>query len=52
MIGDTHGAVYDPTLTKVITVGDKQLVQTAAWYDNEYGFTSNMIRTLLHLATL
>lgn len=52
IIGDTHGAVFDPTLTKVITVGDKQLVQTAAWYDNEYGFTSNMIRTLLHLATL
>lgn len=52
IIGDTHGAVYDPTLTKVITVGDNQLVQTAAWYDNEYGFTSNMIRTLLHLATL
>lgn len=52
IIGDTHGAVFDPTLTKIITVGDKQLVQTAAWYDNEYGFTSNMVRTLLHLAEL
>ncbi|MBM7617309.1 glyceraldehyde 3-phosphate dehydrogenase [Weissella uvarum] len=52
IIGDTHGSVFDPTLTEVVTAGDHQLVKTAAWYDNEYGFTSNMIRTLKHLAEL
>lgn len=52
IIGDTHGGVFDPTLTKVITAGDKQLVQTASWYDNEYGFTSNMIRTLMYIAKM
>ncbi|MCM0598206.1 type I glyceraldehyde-3-phosphate dehydrogenase [Periweissella fabalis] len=52
IIGDTHGSVFDPTQTEVTTAGDFQLVKTVAWYDNEYGFTSNMIRTLLHFATL
>lgn len=52
IIGDTHGSVFDPTQTEVTTVGDKQLVKTVCWYDNEYGFTSNMIRTLLHFAEL
>ncbi|KRM60487.1 glyceraldehyde-3-phosphate dehydrogenase [Paucilactobacillus vaccinostercus DSM 20634] len=52
IIGNTHGSVFDPSQTEVTTVGDTQLVKTVAWYDNEYGFTSNMIRTLLHFATL
>ncbi|MBS0712200.1 type I glyceraldehyde-3-phosphate dehydrogenase, partial [Enterococcus faecalis] len=52
IINDTHGAVYDPTQLEVITAGDKQLVKTVSWYDNEYGFTSNMVRTLLHFAKL
>lgn len=45
IIGDTQGAVYDPTLTEVTTNGDFQIVKTATWYDNEYGFVSNMVRT-------
>ncbi|QBO36631.1 type I glyceraldehyde-3-phosphate dehydrogenase [Periweissella cryptocerci] len=52
IIGSTYGSVFDPTQTEVTTSGDFQLVKTVAWYDNEYGFTSNMIRTLLHFATL
>ncbi|TYC50964.1 type I glyceraldehyde-3-phosphate dehydrogenase [Weissella muntiaci] len=52
IIGDSHGGVFDPSLTKVITAGEHQLVQTAAWYDNEHGFASNMIRTLLYMAKL
>ena len=52
IIGDTHGGTYDPTQTEVITAGDHQLVKTVTWYDNEYGFTSNMIRTLLHFAEI
>lgn len=52
IIGDTHGGVFDPTQTVVNTAGDKQLVQTVAFYDNEYGFTCNMIRTLLHFAEI
>ena len=52
IIGDTHDTVFDPTQTEIVSGEDAQLVKVAAWYDNEYGFTSNMIRTLLHFATL
>ena len=27
-------------------MGDLQLVKTVAWYDNEYGFVTQLIRTL------
>ncbi|WP_461213282.1 type I glyceraldehyde-3-phosphate dehydrogenase [Lacticaseibacillus sp. GG6-2] len=52
IIGTTYGSVFDPTQTEVTTAGDFQLVKTVAWYDNEYGFTCQMIRTLLKFATL
>ncbi|MFC6170027.1 type I glyceraldehyde-3-phosphate dehydrogenase [Loigolactobacillus jiayinensis] len=52
VIGTTFGSIYDPTQTEVTTAGDKQLVKTVAWYDNEYGFTCQMVRTLLKFATL
>ncbi|KRL40167.1 MULTISPECIES: type I glyceraldehyde-3-phosphate dehydrogenase [Lacticaseibacillus] len=52
IIGTTFGSVFDPTQTEVTTAGDYQLVKTVAWYDNEYGFTCQMIRTLLKFATL
>ncbi|GAB6092559.1 type I glyceraldehyde-3-phosphate dehydrogenase [Furfurilactobacillus curtus] len=52
IIDDSHGSVFDPTQTEVTTAGDTQLVKTVAWYDNEWGFTCNMIRTLLKFATL
>lgn len=50
IIGDTHGGVFDPTLTEVTTNGDFQVVKTATWFDNEYGFVCNMVRTAKALA--
>ncbi|KRN03500.1 type I glyceraldehyde-3-phosphate dehydrogenase [Holzapfeliella floricola] len=52
VIGTTYGSIFDPTQTEVTTAGDKQLVKTVAWYDNEYGFTCQMVRTLLKFAAL
>ncbi|MCI1984241.1 MAG: type I glyceraldehyde-3-phosphate dehydrogenase [Bifidobacteriaceae bacterium] len=52
IIGDTHGGVFDPTQTDVNQVGDDQLVRTVSFYDNENGFTCNMIRTLLYFAEI
>ncbi|MCI1901912.1 MAG: type I glyceraldehyde-3-phosphate dehydrogenase [Bifidobacteriaceae bacterium] len=52
IIGDTHGGVFDPTQTDVVTSGDDQLVRTVSFYDNENGFTCNMIRTLLYFAEI
>ena len=52
VLGMTAGSIFDPTQTMVTTAGDKQLVKTVAWYDNEYSFTCQMVRTLLKFATL
>ncbi|MDR1795797.1 MAG: type I glyceraldehyde-3-phosphate dehydrogenase [Erysipelotrichaceae bacterium] len=50
VIGCTYGSLFDATLTKVLTVGDKQIVKTAAWYDNENSYTTQMVRTILYFA--
>ena len=46
IIGINYGSLFDATQTRVMTVGDKQLVKTVAWYDNEMSYTSQLIRTL------
>ena len=47
IIGETSGAVVDVALTEVIDTKDgKALVKVVAWYDNEVGYTSQMIRTM------
>ena len=51
VIGMTYGSLFDATQTRVMTVGDRQLVKVAAWYDNEMSYTSQLVRTLEHLAT-
>ncbi len=45
VIGSTYGAVVDLSLTKVLEVDGKQLVKVVAWYDNEYGYSTQMVRT-------
>jgi glyceraldehyde 3-phosphate dehydrogenase len=45
IIGSNFGSLFDATQTKVVTAGERQLVKTAAWYDNEMSFVSQMIRT-------
>ena len=50
VIGDPHGSIFDATQTLVQESKDGQLVKTVAWYDNEYGFTGNMVRLLENFA--
>ena len=45
IIGITCGSLFDATLTKVIKTESDSIVKVAAWYDNEMGYTSQMIRT-------
>ena len=45
VIGTTYGAVVDLSLTKIIEVDGKQLVKVIAWYDNEMGYSAQMVRT-------
>ena len=41
IIKDTHAAVVDLELTQVV---DRDLIKIMSWYDNEWGYTSQMIR--------
>ena len=52
IVGMNFGSLFDATQTRVISVGDKQLVKVAAWYDNEMSYTSQLVRTLEYLAEL
>ena len=52
VIGITYGSLFDATQTKVQTVGDKQIVKTVSWYDNEMSYVSQLVRTVHHFAKL
>ena len=47
VIGEPTGALVDGLLTEVLVDEDgTQLVKVVAWYDNELGYTKQMIRTM------
>jgi len=50
IVGTHFGSVFDATQTEVSEAGDLQLVKTVAWYDNEYGFVTQLVRVLDHIA--
>ena len=52
IVGITYGSLFDATQTKVMTVGDQQLVKTVSWYDNEMSYTAQLVRTLEYFAKL
>jgi len=52
VIGITFGSLFDATQTKVQIIGDKQLVKTVSWYDNEMSYVSQLVRTVHHFAGL
>ena len=46
IISSSCGATVDGNLTNVIEVNRHQLVHIVAWYDNEMGYSHQMVRTL------
>jgi len=52
IIGTSFGSLFDATQTKVMTVGDSQLVKTVSWYDNEMSYVSQLVRTVHYFAGL
>ena len=52
IIGRKIGALVDGLLTSVLEVDGKQLVKVVAWYDNEMGYSAQMVRTAKYLETL
>ena len=51
VIGSYFGAVVDGLSTKVLDVKGKQMVKIVAWYDNEMGYSAQMVRTAKYLMT-
>ena len=52
IIGSRVGALVDGLLTNILTVEGRQLVKVVAWYDNEMGYSAQMVRTAYHLGKL
>ena len=50
IIGTTFGSLFDATQTKVVTVGEHQMVKTVSWYDNEMSYVSQLVRTVKYFA--
>ena len=46
IIGEEVGATVDGLLTNIVEEDGKQLLKVVAWYDNEVGYTAQMIRTM------
>lgn len=46
IIGEEVGATVDGLLTNIVESDGKQLLKVIAWYDNEVGYTAQMIRTM------
>lgn len=44
IIGVNLGCLVDANLTNIITSNEEQLVKLVAWYDNEYGYTCQMLK--------
>ena len=49
IIGSHVGAMVDSLLTDVLETDGKQLVKVVAWYDNEMGYSAQMVRSAKYL---
>ncbi|MBO1923263.1 MULTISPECIES: type I glyceraldehyde-3-phosphate dehydrogenase [Thiomicrorhabdus] len=46
--GDSHPSIFDATAGIAL---DPTFVKVVAWYDNEYGYTCNMMRVVRHVGS-
>ena len=52
-IGMKYGSLFDATQTMAMSLGNGLTqVQVVSWYDNENSYTSQMVRTIKHLAEI
>ena len=53
IVGSTYGSLFDASQTMVCNIGDGLYeVRITAWYDNENGYTSQLIRTFNYMCSL
>ncbi len=48
IIGSFAGGLVDGLCTNVLEIDGKQLIKIIAWYDNEMGYTAQMVRTAIY----
>jgi len=48
IVGDSRASIMDLTLTQVV---DGNLAKVLSWYDNEWGYASQMVREALRMTT-
>ncbi|MCK9536811.1 MAG: type I glyceraldehyde-3-phosphate dehydrogenase [Bacilli bacterium] len=49
VVGTDFGSLVDGLATSLLEVDGKQLVKVIAWYDNEMGYTAQLVRTAKYL---
>ena len=49
IISSSCGAMVDGLLTNIVEYNGRQLVKVIAWYDNEMGYSYQMVRTIKKL---
>jgi glyceraldehyde 3-phosphate dehydrogenase len=47
IVGTSYASLADLEMTRVV---DGNLIKIMAWYDNEWGFTNQMVRTAVRIA--
>ncbi len=52
VIGQTHGSIYDSLMTKVLEVNGHKSYKVFMWYDNEFSYVWQLVRTLKYFAKL
>ena len=52
VIGETHGSIFDPKLTMKLDVDNKSIYKVFTWYDNEYSYVHQLVRTIIYSGNL
>ncbi len=52
VIGQTHGSIFDSLMTKVLEVDGHKSYKVFMWYDNEFSYVWQLVRTLKYFAKL
>ncbi len=53
IIGSSFGSIFDATLTEVVeSPNGSQIVKLFSWYDNEYSYVHQLVRTLKYFAKI
>lgn len=52
VIGETHGSIFDSLMTKELEVDGHKTYKVFMWYDNEFSYVWQLVRTLKYFGSL